>query len=376
MNRRVAWKEVGVFLVLTFGLTLLLNLLLYLTTSYDSPSPSLGLILQAQMLLPAFSAILLQMFFFKSSPIHVSAYRERPRWFFYFFLAYTVFYLVASLLAVSTGNDVAVAPIMVVAQVLTLGGLILVVVLRLVCGGEAFQRAGLAWGKPKYWILFGLLVIAVYGLMTGLNWLLGLGEAVDIKAYISQAAPEQAAAIELVPSAMLLLSTGFQAVLLSPFMALIIAFGEEYGWRGYLQNQLIRLGKIRGVLLLGVIWGLWHAPVIAMGHNYPGYPVAGIFLMVLYTIALSFIFGLAVLKSGGIWIAAFLHGLNNQVYSFLSAMVYKPDDPVLSFGVGLYGVVILLIVAGLLLLDPVWRRDEPSGQAQVEPHPGPRPEPA
>ncbi len=365
MNQRVAWKEVGAFLALTFGLTYLLNLFLYLTVSYDSPSPALGLILQTQMLLPAFSAILLQMFFFRSSPIHVSAYKERPRWFFHVFLAYIPFYLVASALAASMRDGTAAAPIMLIAQALTLGGLILVVVLRFVSGGEAFQRAGLAWGKPKYWILFGLLLIVVYGLMAGLNWLLGLGEAVDIKTYISQVAPEQAAAVQDVPTSLLLISTGFQSVILAPFMALVIVFGEEYGWRGYLQNQLIRMGKIRGVLLLGVIWGLWHAPIIAMGHNYPGYPVAGIFLMVLYTIALSFIFGLAVLKSGGIWIAAFLHGLNNQFYSFLATMVYKPDDPVFSFGIGLYGVAILLMVAGLLLLDREWRSGNSSSQLQL-----------
>jgi len=72
-----------------------------------------------------------------------------------------------------------------------------------------------------------------------------------------------------------------------------------------------------------------------------------------------------VLKSGGIWIAAFLHGLNNQVYSFLAMMVYKPDHPVFSFGVGLYGIVILLIVAGLLLLDREWTADNSPEQLQA-----------
>ena len=107
------------------------------------------------------------------------------------------------------------------------------------------------------------------------------------RSYIAQSAGGQAAALEMVPTWVLVLSTGLQSVVLAPFIALVIVFGEEYGWRGFLQRRLIRLGKLRGVLLVGVIWGVWHAPIIAMGHNYPGYPVAGIFLMTLYTIAMG-----------------------------------------------------------------------------------------
>ena len=49
--------------------------------------------------------------------------------------------------------------------------------------------------------------------------------------------------------------------------------------------------------------------------------------------------------------AAYLHALNNSVVSFLMVAVYKPDDPVFSFGVGLYGIVVwAIVVAGLLVL--------------------------
>jgi hypothetical protein len=59
-----------------------------------------------------------------------------------------------------------------------------------------------------------------------------------------------------------------------------------------------------------------------------------------------------VLKSGSVWLAAFLHGLNNQAAAFLIAAVFRPDDPVFSFGLGLYGLIVwAIVVAGLLLLD-------------------------
>jgi hypothetical protein len=66
---KVNWKQVGTFIGLTFGLTWLLDLFLYLKGGLSNPAVTLTL--QFQMLLPAFSAILLGMFFFKDSPIHI-----------------------------------------------------------------------------------------------------------------------------------------------------------------------------------------------------------------------------------------------------------------------------------------------------------------
>ncbi|MGQ9518230.1 MAG: CPBP family intramembrane glutamic endopeptidase, partial [Anaerolineae bacterium] len=158
------------------------------------------------------------------------------------------------------------------------------------------------------------------------------------------------------PAPLLWFIVALQAVIVGPFLGLMFAFGEEYGWRGYLQSELIRLGRVRGMLVIGVIWGLWHAPVIAMGHNYPGYPVAGIFLMTAYTVGLAIILGYAVLKSGSVWLAAFLHAVNNQAASFFLAAVYTPNHPIFSFGAGLYGILCVGLAALLIvLLDPVWR---------------------
>ena len=90
-------------------------------------------------------------------------------------------------------------------------------------------------------------------------------------------------------------------------------FGEEYGWRFYLQDRLFPLlGGYKGVLVLGIIWGLWHGVIIVLGHNYPGYPILGNVLMTLYCIVLGIIFSYAVLKTGSIWIAVILHLINNK----------------------------------------------------------------
>ncbi len=357
MNQKIAWKEIGAFLGLTFTVTYLLNLFMYLTVGYTMTAGA-GFLLQGMMLIPAFSAILLRLFVFKSSPIYFRTFRERPRFFFYFFLLYALVYLILGVCIVLIGEEGFLMFALIIAQVLTLGGLLFVVILRLLSGGESFQKAGLSGGRVKYYLLFGLLIVALYGGMTFLNYLFRLGEAVDVKAFLSLAAGGRPTGLENLSASLILLITGLQTVLLSPFIALLITFGEEYGWRGYLQQEMIKLGRVKGIALVGVIWGIWHAPVILMGHNYPGYPVLGAFLMIVYCMALAFIFGLAVLRSGSVWLAAFLHGLNNQTWGFFGMMVYKPKDPVFSFGIGIYSLVVFALVVGLLLFSEEWRGDE------------------
>ena len=66
--------------------------------------------------------------------------------------------------------------------------------------------------------------------------------------------------------------------------------GEDAGWRGYLLPKLLEFMKPwKAVLLTGVIWGLWHAPVIACGFNYgTAHPIAGIFAMVVFSTCLLY----------------------------------------------------------------------------------------
>jgi hypothetical protein len=78
-------------------------------------------------------------------------------------------------------------------------------------------------------------------------------------------------------------------------------------------------------------------------------------LTALFTTGLAVVLGYAVLKSGSVLLAAYLHALNDQVTAFLVALGYKPFNPAFSFGVGIYGIATLALVSLLVLRDPVWR---------------------
>ena len=94
----------------------------------------------------------------------------------------------------------------------------------------------------------------------------------------------------------------------------LFTFGEEYGWRGYLLPRLLPLGEIRASVLIGVIWGLWHLPLLLAGLNYPGVSIfLAIIVFTLVTVALSFTYTwFYVASSGSVVVAAVFHASTNQ----------------------------------------------------------------
>lgn len=94
--------------------------------------------------------------------------------------------------------------------------------------------------------------------------------------------------------------------------SLFFAFGEEYGWRGYLQKEWAEKNNLKGFIAIGIVWGLWHSPAILQGHNYPEYPILGaVILMPLLCTQFSIVFGLAFSRRQVIWIAVIFHGALN-----------------------------------------------------------------
>jgi uncharacterized protein len=111
--------------------------------------------------------------------------------------------------------------------------------------------------------------------------------------------------------------TGWFAYLMLMVSALIITlftFGEEYGWRGYLLPRLLPLGEIRASLLVGLIWALWHLPLLLAGLNFPGVNVwLAILVFTFVTVAVSFAYTwFYVASSGSVLVAAVLHASFNN----------------------------------------------------------------
>jgi apolipoprotein N-acyltransferase len=115
------------------------------------------------------------------------------------------------------------------------------------------------------------------------------------------------------------------------------------------------MGRIPGVLVLGLVWGAWHYPVVWMGHSYPDQPVLGSLMMTIFTVFFGIVLSYAVLKTGSIWLAAFLHAVNNQALSFISAFIYQPGNALWSFGAGFLLLFLAVPAVVFILRDPVWK---------------------
>jgi uncharacterized protein len=162
------------------------------------------------------------------------------------------------------------------------------------------------------------------------------------------------------PLAMLLLIQTLQGVILAPILNAIPIFGEEFGWRAYLQPKLMPLGPRKALVVTGIIWGLWHAPIIAMGYNYgnfdPNYwgaPWSGIVMMTLGTIWLGIFFGWLTLKADSVWPAVIGHAVLNGTAAI--SLFMARGTPLMLLGptpVGLIGGVGFIAVALLIFLIP------------------------
>ncbi len=142
-----------------------------------------------------------------------------------------------------------------------------------------------------------------------------------------------------------LLGAGLAA---GPTSNALVGFGEEVGWRGFLQRELAPLGFWRSSFLIGAMWGIWHAPLVLQGHNYPQHPALGAGMMTVWCMLMSPLFAFVRLKAKSVIPAAIMHGTINAVAGLAFGAVEGGNDLMVGLS-GLSGFIVLA-VANLLLL--------------------------
>lgn len=136
----------------------------------------------------------------------------------------------------------------------------------------------------------------------------------------------------------------------------VFAFGEEFGWRGYLLWELAPFGFWKASVLIGLVWGLWHVPLVLAGLNYPSFPIVGVILFTVVCVLLSPIYTYVVVNGGSVLPAAVLHGVFNAVGLVALA---RTDSPVRRELVASEGGVIGIAVFAIILLV-LWRLGTPA----------------
>lgn len=115
----------------------------------------------------------------------------------------------------------------------------------------------------------------------------------------------------------------FSSLPIAAILGAPILFGEEFGWRGYLQKRLFPGQPLRSAVSTGLIWAAWHFPVNLRGYNFPDHPfIGGLVLFPIGAVFLSIIFGWLVLKTGSIWSSSLAHSATNIVGASLILLLF------------------------------------------------------
>lgn len=324
-------KELFTFLIITFAATYLLQFYIYYIVGYipSPPSPVWSTTLAVSMFIPATSAIIC-MVYFKSR-----ALTREVKIVFTFFLLYAVLFAFENYCGPILGS---VMNLPVLSTMIAVGGMLVVIILNLKKKPRKCLAASkLSFGRNrKNYLILPLIILGILIFESIILYLTGYGSPMaDFNIY----------------EFLITLASYF---VLYFFAAWTLYFGEELGWRVYLQDRLFPLlGGYKGVLVLGIIWGIWHYPMNAMGYNFPGQPILGNALMTVFTIIFGIILSYAVLKTGSIWIAVIMHLINNKLAGVVAVYIAYSTDAIL---VNTLSCVILGIFALVLLRSKVWRR--------------------
>ncbi|MHB9029875.1 MAG: CPBP family intramembrane glutamic endopeptidase, partial [Candidatus Latescibacterota bacterium] len=176
------------------------------------------------------------------------------------------------------------------------------------------------WFRPNRWFLAAWFLPAVLALLAvGTGLLLpGVEYSPDLSGFFDRyrevLTPEQVERMQrdmeqfpVSPFWIGLVNGLIAGITINAFFAL----GEEVAWRGFLVHRLAGLGFWRMAGLTGIIWGVWHAPIILMGHNYPQHPGIGVGMMIVFSLLLTPFLLYVRLKSRSTIAAAIFHGTIN-----------------------------------------------------------------
>jgi membrane protease YdiL (CAAX protease family) len=174
-----------------------------------------------------------------------------------------------------------------------------------------------------YYIVAWLLPLAVVAIIVILAASLRFSQPdFSLERYFSSVAPGKQNPLLFIPRSLRLPLVGVLQSLVIAVIATPLLWGEEFGWRSYLQIRLFNHRPLLAALSTGLIWGVWHYPVNLQGYNYPHHRILGLFIFPIWTVYLSIIFGWLRLKTGSVWAASLAHAATNAIEGSLTLLLF------------------------------------------------------
>lgn len=220
----------------------------------------------------------------------------------------------------------------------------------LACRLSGLPLASLGWGWPPARLAAAALLLPLaYGaIVYGIAWGTGLG-AFSVEDYAAWSGkmlglPQWSPGAHLALMLALQLSAGL-------VLSCASALGEEIGWRGLLSPRLAaRFGFLRGSLLTGLLWSLWHWPVLFWMNFDNATPRP--FAMACFTVslvAMSVVYGWFRERSGSLWTAVLLHASHNVLVTPVFSRMTVDTGPT-AYAIDEFGFLLASVSVALAIV--------------------------
>jgi len=206
------------------------------------------------------------------------------------------------------------------------------------------ETLGVRLGRPRWLLLGAVLPLGLAVLATGV--------AIAVPGITFSPGTTLLPGVQLPGGIVGTLATVGLILVLGVTVNAALAVGEEVGWRGYLLWELAPMGYVRASIAIGTIWGLWHAPVIVEGYNYPSFPLVGVLVMTAATITFAFVYTFLVARARSVLAAVFFHGVFNAAGGLVLAWTQAETaalSQLIASPVGAASMVVFLALAGLIV---------------------------
>lgn len=214
---------------------------------------------------------------------------------------------------------------------------------------EPLKNLNIRFGniKPYLFIAFfiPLIFIIGYSISSILGFMKPDWQMASFLEMMNHLNPDSQVKIENPSTALIILF--FSSLLISPALNSLFGLGEEIGWRGFLLQKLLPLGKPKAYLLLGLIWGLWHLPLLLTGFFIPEKPFWAVIMMISLTTFFGVFMNEFTLYYRSTILAGFIHGVfNSQAYGIWRVLF--PDGNMVLGGMTGVTSMLLWILAAIL----------------------------
>ena len=143
---------------------------------------------------------------------------------------------------------------------------------------------------------------------------------------------------------------GIGSALATILLASII---EEVGWKGYCEDSIGNyMNWFWESLVFGVIWSLWHFPLLIFGDYMEGTPLwYQLVAFVLCVFPIGIIAGILTIQSKSVWPAAFLHAGHNAYDQAVFGVITKGDDRMFFVSeTGVFTIACAWIIAAIMFV--------------------------